>query len=164
MADLTVGEVWKRREVLERKGATLLGKLVFEFSRLDMNLGLCVVWVDGGSRIESLTKQVSDWAFSRRLDYLEAAVSRILPIDSPGRGAYLEWIGRARVVRTTRNELVHGRWGIDGAGNRLVNVVGLPTSPDQREVGYTLGELAALVEEMKKLQHGLSKLVRRWPL
>jgi hypothetical protein len=164
LKDVTAGELWARREALETAGATLLGKMLFAFARIDVNLGLCLVWVDSGTRIESLTRQVSEWSFSRRLECLEAAVNRILPDGHAGRNAYVEWIARAQALRQTRNELVHGRWGVDPAQEKVLNVVGLPTSPDQREIGYTLEDLEAMLREMEDLQTVLVKLRKRWPL
>jgi hypothetical protein len=164
LKEITAGEMLARREALELAGATLLGKLLFEFARVDVNLGLCLVWIEAGARLESLTKQVSEWGFSKRLEYLEAAVDRGFPIDHAGRAEYGKWIARAHAVRQTRNELVHGRWGVDAAGERVMNVIGLPTSPDQREVGYKLEDLEAILHEMKELQSVLSQLRKRWPL
>jgi hypothetical protein len=56
--DLTAGEVWKATEDLEDAAATLLGRLLFAFSRLDVALGLCLVWVDSGRRIDALTPKI----------------------------------------------------------------------------------------------------------
>lgn len=39
----------------ERAAAELLGRMIFAFSRLDMALGLCIVWTGGGRNIESLS-------------------------------------------------------------------------------------------------------------
>jgi hypothetical protein len=58
MDDLTVGELWARRKQLENEAAVQLGHMIFEISRLEMNLGLCLVWVEGGGKLESLTKSV----------------------------------------------------------------------------------------------------------
>lgn len=164
MTDITAGELWARREALETAGATLLGRLLFEFARLDMNLGICLVWIDGGARLEALTKQVSEFSFSKKLESLGEAAERVFAEGHAGRTAYAEWLARAHAVRQTRNELVHGRWGVDEVREKVVNVLGLPTSPDQRETGYALAELEAMRVEMKELQALLNRLRERWPL
>jgi hypothetical protein len=47
MSDITMGELWARRFELEERTASLLGHMLINLSRLDFNLGLCLVWVDG---------------------------------------------------------------------------------------------------------------------
>jgi hypothetical protein len=164
MSDITAGEIWARREAIETAGATLLGRILFEFARIDVNLGLCLVSLEGGARREERTKQVSVLGFSKRLDYLEAAVNRMSINDHVGRAEYAAWLGRAHAVRQVRNDVVHGRWGMDDMGEKLINIIGLPGAPDERKVEYGLDELEKLLSEMKNLQKMLRKLQMKWPL
>lgn len=164
MGEITAGELLARRDVLETEAATLLGRMLFEFSRLDMNLGLCLVWVDGGTRLDSLTKTVTDYNMNTKLDELAKAVERKLPIGSKRHSAYKKWLERAHKVRLQRNDLVHGRWGVDAVNNQVINVLGLPTSDLQREVRYSIADLAAINHELGYLQLELSRLREHWPL
>ena len=52
MNEITAGELLAKNDALENEAASLLGHMIFEFSRLDMNLGLCLVWVDGGRELK----------------------------------------------------------------------------------------------------------------
>jgi hypothetical protein len=164
MSEITAGELMARRDALEQEAASLLGHMLFEFSRLDVNLGLCLVWVDGGARIESLTKAVEAQTLKSKLDDLTEHVSAKLPSGSKRRIAYEAWIGRANSVRQQRNNLVHGRWGIEAHKNKVVNVIGLPTSSAQQTIEYTLEELGEVNEELRKLQSELARLREHWPL
>lgn len=164
MSELTAGQLWERREGLESAGATLLGKMLFEFARLDVAVDLCAVWVDGGRRLEVLTAQISEFGFNKKLEFIEGFVNRMLPHGSSGQNEYAKWLEQAHSTRQTRNELVHGRWGVDPLRAQVVNVIGLPTSPEQREVRYTLADLEEIVEDLKRLQVGLNELRSRWPL
>ena len=164
MEDLTAGELWARREQLENDAALQLGYMIFEFSRLDVNLGLCLVWVDGGAKLESLTKSVADLNLKGKLDELESHVNAKLPVGSKRRKAYDAWIERAHSIRQQRNSLVHGRWGVEAHLNKVVNVLGLPTSDTQREFHYGIDELVAINEELRFLQSELSRLREYWPL
>lgn len=138
--------------------------MIFEFSRLDMALGLCIVWTDGGRNIESLSNQVPDWTFHRRLDYLTELVTSSRARDHADRIAYEAWITDAHVLRKCRNEMIHGRWAVSGDGSKAVNVVGLPTSSQQREVSYSLRELESFVTSLEALRHRLSELRDQHPL
>lgn len=164
MIELTAGQVLEAREQLEQSAATLLGKMLFEFSRLDVNLGLCVVWIDNGRRLEELTKQVADFSFHKKLDFLSQYVEGNLPKGSKRHTAYSEWIARAHASRVKRNQLVHGRWGVDPTHGHVINVIGLPTSPEQSEIRYSLADLESVFMELVQLQARLQEVRERWPL
>lgn len=152
------------RAALESEAAKLLGQMLFEFGRLDMNLGLCVVWFDAGAKLDSLTNKVSEYSFHKKLEEVSGQVDKKLPHGSKGRVAYEAWVERAHEARQLRNELVHGRWGVDAINNKVVNVLGLPTSEDQRVVKYTLEGLAAINDGLRQLWEDLARLRERWPL
>jgi hypothetical protein len=164
MSEITAGELWARRDSLESEAASILGHMLFEFSRLDVNLGLCLVWVDGGARIESQTKAVEALNLKAKLDELAKHVSEKLPSGSKRRRAYETWIARTNSLRQQRNNLVHGRWGVEAHKNKVVNVIGLPTSDTQEAIEYTLEELAEVNKELRALLLELSRLRDHWPL
>lgn len=164
MSDVTAGELRARREALEQGAATALGFMLFEFSRLDVNLGLCLVWVNSGAKLHSLTETVAELNLNAKLLELSKHVEAKLPNGSKRHKAYVAWLERAHKVRQQRNELVHGRWGIDAHKNKVVNIIGLPTSGSQQTVEYTIEELAAINQELRLLQHELNRLREYWPL
>lgn len=164
MEGLTGTEVVERRQRLETVSASLLGRLLFEFSYLDTNLGLCLVWVGGGKNLKALSEQVSNFSLSRRLDRLRETVESSLQAGSKSHKAYREWLEKADRCRKIRNELVHGRWDVDPYSLEVINIVGLPTSNDQRMIRYTLPDLEAHVDSVKQLVSELNQLRRRWPI
>lgn len=164
MSEITAGELWARKEALEQEAATILGRMLFEFSRLDVNLGLCLVWVDSGAKLKGLSEAVADLNLNGKLVELSKYVEAKLPIGSKRRKSYSAWLERAHKVRLKRNELVHGRWGVEARINKVVNVLGLPTSDSQRVHEYTIEELAAINEELRYLQRELARLRENWPL
>jgi len=60
MKEWTGIEIERVRQGLEQESATTLGRMIFEFSRLDMNLGLMLAWAHEGSQLKKLTKMVAD--------------------------------------------------------------------------------------------------------
>lgn len=148
----------------ESAAAELLGRMLFAFSRLDMALGLCVVWTNSGRNMESLSIQVPNWTFHRRLDYLSELLTTARAQDAEDRAAYEAWIADAHVLRQCRNEMVHGRWAVNQDGSKAINVVGLPSSYQQREICYSLQELEAIVASLKELESRLHVLRDRYPL
>lgn len=162
--DPTAGEVWKATADLEAAAATLLGRLLFAFSRLDVALGLCLVWTDSGKQIDALTPKVTALTFNQKLDSLTLLVKSKFSDGSKKRAAWVEWIEQAHVARTLRNELIHGRWGVDPYTSEAINVIGLPTSPEQREVRYSLQALTDAVTEIGRLQARLWQLREQRPV
>ncbi|RVU47071.1 hypothetical protein [Rubrivivax rivuli] len=164
MSELTGFDLLRRREHLESTAASLLGRMLFEYSRLDMAAGLCAVWVDEGRLLKELTPRVQAMSFHKKLEFIDAAVDRNIKKSKPSYRNYKLWLNRANTVRVVRNELVHGRWGVEAASEHVVNVIGLPTSEDQREVRYRLEDLEAILAELKDLQIVLYKLREQRPL
>ena len=157
-SDWSAGEIWDAHDKLETETATLLGRLLFSFSRLDVNLGLCLVWVDHGRRITALTPKVTEMNFHKKLNQLAKAVAAKFGEGSKEAADWSLWIEQAHASRELRNRLVHGRWGVDPIAGEAINVVGLPTSPDQHELRYSLPALRKAVDEVQQLQARLSEL------
>lgn len=164
MSELAAGQIAETREVLEQGAAVLLGRVLFEFSRLDVNLGLCAVWTGSGQRLDELTKQIEQLSFHKKLDFLSQHVERSLPKGSKRHTAYTQWIARAHVSRLKRNQLVHGRWSVAPLQGQVINVIGLPTSPEQTEFRYLLTDLEDVLKELVQLQAKLHQLREQWPL
>lgn len=148
---------------IEREAATVLGFMLFEYSRLDMELGLFLVWAGDGKRLDELTKKLSEANFGKRLELLEKlAMSKYSA--SPASDEYASWLRDAHAVRSLRNQLFHGRWGFIPQQGLVANVVGLPTSPDQSEFRYSISQLQESLQVMRNLRDRLSELRRVWPV
>src|SRR5690606_18836648 len=105
MPDWTGFEVQEERTRLEREAATILGFMLFEYSRLDMELGLFLSWSDNGSSLEKLTKKIGRFNFSKRLEYLQKSVALRFDGNLGVVGVYSAWISDAHSIRELRNEL-----------------------------------------------------------
>ena len=164
MENLTGLQLQEREARVEAEAALLLGRMQFEFSRLDVALGLCAVWTDEGVNLKELTPRIDGMSFHRKLEFIAAVVERRLKKGSLTYASYTDWIERTNAARILRNELVRGRWYIDPRTEEAVNIIGLPTSDGQHEKRYSLPALARAVDTLRKLQNQLSKLRRQEPL
>jgi hypothetical protein len=163
MKEWTGIEINRARQGLEQASATILGRMMFEFSRLDMNLGLMLAWAHEGSQLEKLTKMVADYSFHKKLDFLKELVQLKYQTNIKAMDAHATWLAEAHEVRAHRNDLIHGRWGIDHMNNQVVNIVGIPTG-EQIERRYTIPELKTALVRMQKLHMQLSRLREQWPV
>jgi len=147
-----------KSEYIEEDAAKAVGFILFEFARLDMNLGLCLVWSDEGRNLEELTKKISEKNFNSRLNLLEKLAFEKYESDSTELIKYKNWMYNANNVRILRNQLVHGRWGFIPHQGCVANVTGLPTSPEQSEVRYTIKQLNRVVKRIQNLSTKLNTL------
>jgi len=164
MKEWTGTQIESARGDLEQAAAGILGRMLFEFSRLDSALGLFLVWADEGRQLESLTIKVGDYSFHKKLDFLKDLVEAKYAANMEVQSHYTKWLTDAHSTRIRRNDLVHGRWGTDPIQAEVINVVGLPTSPDHREIRYSIPALKGALSDMQDLQKRLHEVRSKWPV
>ncbi len=164
MTDYTSKELSEIRERLEHDAALILGKLLFAYSRLDMSIGLLLAWTDEGKKLEELTDKVSAYTLHKKLSFLEQKLDAKYDKTSKAYSDYASWLKEAHAIRTIRNNLVHGRWGVEPKKLKVVNVVGLPTSNQQKSTLYSIDELKNILEGINSLCERLHSLRESSPL
>ena len=73
------------------------------------------------------------------------------------------WLKSADQLRCKRNDLMHGRWGINELRGLVSNVVGLPGLANQAEVTYSLEELNDEIDAAATVADRFSELSGKWP-
>lgn len=157
-------EVSTATEELELAAATVLGQMLFEFGHLEMELALFLVWADNGSNLETLTDAVREDALHAKLCKLEQRANAKYGSSPSALVEFRRWLEEAHAARAQRNEFVHGRWGVAAVNRQVVNVIGVPTSPEQREVRYSIAQLEASLVKLKALRPQLRSIRSKWPL
>ena len=163
MKEWTGIEIEQARQGLEQASATTLGRMIFEFSRLDMNLGLMLSWAHEGSQLEKLTKKVSSYTFHKKLEFLAELTQSKYQGNQEAMDAHAKWLAEAHEARADRNDFIHGSWGVDHMNNQVVNIVGLPTG-EQNKRSYKTSELKAALVRLQQLEKQLSSLRERYPI
>ncbi len=148
---------------MQAEAASLLGQMLFAFSHIDVNLGLYLAWLDNGKKLETTSKAIEDQGVHAKLEMLSSQVAERLPAGSKHRAAYERWIEHVHFARVRRNQMVHGRWGVDATCHKVVNVTRLPSSTQQC-FEYSLEELAEFNQELCALARELARLRTHWPL
>ncbi len=138
--------------------------MLFEYSRLDMELGLFLVWSNEGKELDQLTKKLSDYNFNERLKFLEKLVQAKYADTPQPSEIYESWLVDAHETRTIRNQLFHGRWSVNPTQQQVVNVLGLPTSSEQQENPYSIADLQNTLETIRALRARLQELRKLWPV
>lgn len=161
--DWTGEQIHTTRAKLERDVQALVGEILFEYSRLESALDLCLVWVGEGHDLDCRTGIIEGLALFGKLELLAADVN-CQAAKRPLKAVYAQWIGRSHTIREHRNTIVHGRLGVDFRREMFVVVVSRATSATVKSVEYSLAELERLIVETKFLTNELSALRDRFPL
>jgi hypothetical protein len=164
MKNWTGQEILETREQLERTAETLLGKFVLAYGHFEKELALLVVWSNDGRDIKKLTAAIGEDPWHAKLCRFEKLASKKYAAQQNIWSKFESWLSDAHAVRIQRNQFLHGRWGIDPVHNHIVNAVGIPTSPDQREIPYTPSQLQENLTKIQELQSQMHALCRKWPL
>jgi hypothetical protein len=149
---------------LEAMAAQHLGRLLFVFGRLEMNLGLALVRLRpvGESGVE--TVRVDKLSFGEKLTECEAAALLRHADNGQALARWMAWFAAAHALRKLRNDFARGRWGFQNMQEQIVHVSNLPDSPNQEVARYTLDEFAARVAEAEELSEKFYTLTRVHPV
>lgn len=157
-------ELRQKHVDLEREAATILGYMLFEYSRLEMDLGLLIAWKENGQDLDSLTRKLETENFNAKLASLDKSIRSKFANMVHAAESYATWIEQAHKLRELRNRFFHGRWGVNSTAQTISCVVGLPTSPDQQEHAYSIDDLKSALDSLRMLRADLQKLRGTWPL
>lgn len=149
---------------LKEEAAKSIGLILFEFTRLETELGLCVVWANEGKNLNRLTTKYNGKSFSDRLNFIEKLAHETYALDSKELANYVNWIKEVNEVREIRNQLIHGRYGFIPSEGLVANVVNLPTSSHQRSTSYTIEQLYSFVKRISELSVRLNELRAKFPI
>jgi hypothetical protein len=136
---------------LEAMAAQHLGRLLFVFGGLELNLGLMLVNARPPAELESEAARVEQLSFGKKLDELESKVLVSHAGDAKALARWQKWFLAANALRKLRNDFAHGRWGFQHYHQQIVHVRNLPGSGNQEEVRYTLDEFAAHVASAEEV-------------
>jgi hypothetical protein len=163
----TLAETLQIGRDLEDAAASNLGHMLFELSRLELNLGLCIAWFDDGADVEGQSKKYNTKGLGEKFEALRKQLDMKRcneSLEANAIAAWQRWLDRADQIRDTRNNFVHGRWGTNPVSITVTNVVGLPSSGLQQEQHYTLDQLGQIRREIQDVAAELHKLRGKWPL
>jgi hypothetical protein len=149
---------------VEATAALHLGRLLFVFGRMELNLGLALVPARPAETFDKEVVRVEKLRFSEKLAEFEALVQACHADDAEALARWQRWFTAAQGLRKLRNDFAHGRWGFQNLHQQIVHVTKLPGSPDQDEVRYTLTGFAARVAEAEDVAEEFCALTTMYPV
>jgi hypothetical protein len=151
------------QEELELEASKVVGQIVFVLSRMEFNLGLCLRNLVGGQDVEAVNPLIARLAFKAKLDALLDVVRHKFAAEEQCIIELKSWHAKMDEIRVGRNSFVHGRWGTLAADQEVVNVApGLPNASPQKEIRYSLDDLAEELEEVKRVVDRFYQWRSKW--
>jgi hypothetical protein len=149
---------------LEAMAAQHLGRLLFVFGRLEMNLELALVHTRPESESERESVRVDKLSFGEKVAEFETVALLRHADDEQALARWMAWFAAAHALRKLRNDFAHGRWGFQNAQEQIIHVSNLPDSPNQEVARYTVDEFAARVAEAEELSEEFYTLTMLHPV
>jgi hypothetical protein len=147
---------------LEAMAAQHLGRLLFLFGRLELNLGLALVKLhppgESEREAEREAARVGQLSFGDKLNELEAKALASHAANARALARWQKWFTAAHALRELKSDFAHGRWGFQNMQQQIVHVSHLPGSGNREEVRYTLDEFAAHVACAEEVAEEFSTL------
>jgi hypothetical protein len=135
-----------------------LGRLLFVFGRLELNLGLALVRTRPADQFGREIARVEKLPFGDKLREFEALVLRAHADDAPALARWKKWFAAAHALCELKDDFAHGRWDFQNMQQQIVHVSNLPGSEYQDEVRYTLDEFATHVARAEEVAEEFSIL------
>jgi hypothetical protein len=149
---------------LEAMAAQHLGRLLFVFGRLELNLGLALVRTRPPGQFGREIVRVEKLPFEAKLCEFEALVLQCRADDAPALARWKKWFAAAHALRELKSDFAHGRWGFQNMHQQIVHVSHLPGSGNLDEARYTLDEFAAHVAGAEEVAEEFSTLRDMYPV
>lgn len=132
---------------VEATAALHLGRLLFVFGRMELDLALALLKALAAADAEREIVRVEQLSFGDKLREFETLVLQRHADDASLLARWQRWFAAANSLRKLKNDFAHGCWGFQNMQQQIVHVSHLPGSPNQAEVRYTLAGFAARVAE-----------------
>ncbi|MCC7697689.1 hypothetical protein [Janthinobacterium sp. EB271-G4-7A] len=147
-------------EDMEEFASCCLGKLLFVFSRIELNLTLHLVAMSATARMGASEAALSNCHFAGKLDFFLCFVDVLHQERTDFLRACHAWHAAAKSISLKRNRFAHGRWAILPYTQQVVHVSGYPGG-HQDEVRYALEDLRAIVLEAENVHAQLLELINK---
>jgi hypothetical protein len=143
---------------LEAMAAQHLGRLLFVFGRLELNLGLALVRARPADQFGREIARVEKLPLAAKLREIEALVLRCSADDAPELARWKKWFTAAHALCELKDDFAHGRWDFQNMQQQIVHAGNLPGSAHPDEVRYTLDEFSAHVARAEEVAEEFSTL------
>ena len=148
---------------LEAVAAEIIGRIVLEFSGLELSLNLCLQWAVNAKDFHAVNPLVERLSFKNKTDALVEIVEIKFPSSPDCVSDFKSWHKKVDKFRSKRNSFIHGRWGYGYASEEIINVSpGMIGPGPSKEKRYSVESLNAELNALKEISKELNAIRERW--
>lgn len=162
--EMTGAEMFAKRDATMAEVATLIGQLVFSYSRLVSALHYCVAWHNSGASLDTYGESAAGFSSADLINKITSQAQARFGGNSPAFKQYAAWAKRAHEARELRNTVMHSRWGVEPYGRHAIAVSTPPFASPQQERIITSSTLQVACETCDALASELGALRGKFPL
>lgn len=148
---------------LQSAVSSLIGRLVMELSRFELNLDLCLRHLVGGSEPVLLNPLIERLSLKAKMDALREVIARRHAGEADCLREFNAWYAVMDRIRAKRNAFIHGGWVFNYYEQEVINLApGLPGSITRKETRYSLPALEQELAGTEAAARKFIELRRRW--
>ncbi|WP_207888350.1 hypothetical protein [Pseudomonas sp. 30_B] len=148
---------------LQSAVSSLIGRLVMELSRFELNLDLCLRHLAGGSEPVLLNPLIERLSLKAKMDALREVIARRHAGEVDCLREFNSWYAVMDRIRAKRNAFIHGGWVFNYYEQEVTNLApGLPGSVTRKETRYSLSTLEQELAGTEAAAREFIELRRRW--
>lgn len=148
---------------LEAIASENIGKIIFAFSQLELNINLCLQWAVGAQDFYSVNPLVERLSFKSKIDALIEVIEIKFSSSPECISDFKAWHRKLDKIRVKRNSFIHGRWGFLDASQEIVNVSpGLIGAGSLKETRYAVSALQDELVAVKDIAEELYDIRKKW--
>ncbi|WP_152226035.1 hypothetical protein [Pseudomonas sp. SCB32] len=148
---------------LQSAVSSLIGRLVMELSRFELNLDLCLRHLVGGSEPVLLNPLIERLSLKAKMDALREVIARRHAGEAECLREFNAWYAVMDRIRAKRNAFIHGGWVFNYYEQEVTNLApGLPGSITRKETRYKLPALEQGLTATEAAARDFIELRKRW--
>ena len=148
---------------LESLVSEYIGKIVFKFSQLELNINLCLQWIVRAEDFHTVNPLVERLSFKSKIDALIDIIEIKFNSSPVCIAEFKTWHRRLDKFRVKRNSFIHGRWGFLHNQQQAVNVAPGMIGPNKlKETFYGISELKQELLDIENISHEFHELREKW--
>jgi len=148
---------------LESIASENIGKIIFAFSRLELNINLCLQWAVSASDFHTVNPLVERLSFKNKIDALIEIIEIKFSTSPECISDFKSWHHELDKFRAKRNSFIHGRWGFIHAKQEIVNIAPGMIGPDRlKENRYGVDDLRKELLAIESISNEFHRIRQKW--
>ena len=148
---------------LESIASETIGKIIFSFSQLELNINLCLQCAVNARDFHTVNPLVERLSFKSKIDALIEIIEIKFPNNPACISDFKSWHREIDKFRVKRNSFIHGRWTFLHTEQEIVNVAPGMVGPDRlKEKRYGVDDLRHDLFTLESIADEFNRIRKKW--